>query len=283
MVLVKSKEIIQKAVQSGYAIGAFNAENMEMVEAIIEAAEESNSPIIVQTTSGTLNITPPERFCAMVKSVADKVKVPVVMHLDHGDSFERVAQCLRAGYTSIMIDASKKDFYENVKITNDVIRMAKAVGVPVEAELGIVGGKEDGNVAEKEAFTDPYEAENFVKQTGVDFLAIGIGNVHGVYKADPKLRFDILQAVKEKTGDVPLVLHGTSGIPDEDVSRAVSMGIAKVNYATELRQVFTKAIKSYIDEDPGVIDPKKYNGKAKQAVKELVKKKLVILGSTGKA
>ncbi|MBB5887288.1 class II fructose-bisphosphate aldolase [Lactovum miscens] len=283
MVLVKSKEIIQKAVQSGYAIGAFNAENMEMVEAIIEAAEESNSPIIVQTTSGTLNITPPERFCAMVKSVADKVKVPVVMHLDHGDSFERVAQCLRAGYTSIMIDASKKDFYENVKITNDVIRMAKAVGVPVEAELGIVGGKEDGNVAEKEAFTDPYEAENFVKQTGVDFLAIGIGNVHGVYKADPKLRFDILQAVKEKTGDVPLVLHGTSGIPDEDVSRAVSMGIAKVNYATELRQVFTKAIKAYIDEDPGVIDPKKYNGKAKQAVKELVKKKLVILGSTGKA
>ena len=219
----------------------------------------------------------------MVKAAADKVSVPVVMHLDHGDDFERVARCLRTGYTSVMIDASKKPFEENVAITEEVVKMAHSMGIPVEAELGIVGGKEDGNNAETVAFTDPEEAEKFVKATNVDFLAIGIGNSHGFYKAEPKLQYDILEAVKAKTGDVPLVLHGTSGISDEDVSKAVSMGIAKVNYATELRAVFTNAIKSYISEDEKVVNPKKYNSAAKQAVKELVKQKIQVLGSDGKA
>ncbi|WP_338997068.1 class II fructose-bisphosphate aldolase [Lactococcus formosensis] len=283
MVLVKSKEMIEKAFKNGYAIGAFNAENMEMAEAIVEAAQEMNAPVIVQTTSGTLNTTPPEMFYHMVKAAADKVSVPVVMHLDHGDDFERVARCLRTGYTSVMIDASKKPFEENVAITEEVVKMAHSMGIPVEAELGIVGGKEDGNNAETVAFTDPEEAEKFVKATNVDFLAIGIGNSHGFYKAEPKLQYDVLEAVKAKTGDVPSVLHGTSGIPDEDVARAVAMGIAKVNYATELRAVFTNAIKSYISEDEKVVDPKKYNSAAKQAVKELVKQKIQVLGSDGKA
>lgn len=283
MVLVKSKKMIEEAFKNGYAIGAFNAENMEMAEAIVEAAEEMNAPVIVQTTSGTLNTTPPEMFYHMVKAAADKVSVPVVMHLDHGDDFERVARCLHTGYTSVMIDASKKPFEENVAITEEVVKMAHSMGVPVEAELGIVGGKEDGNNADTVAFTDPEEAEKFVKATNVDFLAIGIGNSHGFYKAEPKLQYGILEAVKAKTGDVPLVLHGTSGIPDEDVSKAVAMSIAKVNYATELRAVFTKAIKSYISEDEKVVDPKKYNSAAKEAVKELVKQKIQVLGSDGKA
>lgn len=275
--------MINAAFAGGYAVGAFNAENMEMVEAVVEAAEEMNAPVIVQTTSGTLNRTPPEMFYHMVKAAAEKVSVPVVIHLDHGDSYERAARSLRAGYTSIMIDASKKNFEENVGVTREVVRMAHAMNIPVEAELGIVGGKEDGNNAEKEVYTDPQEAEDFVKATQVDFLAIGIGNSHGFYKGEPELKFDILEAVKEKTGTVPLVLHGTSGIPDTDVSKAVSMGIAKVNYATELRDVFTKAIQRYMVEDPTVVDPKKYNLAAKNAVKALVKQKIQVLGSDNKA
>lgn len=275
--------MVNEAFKNGYAIGAFNAENMEMVEAIVETAEELNAPVIVQTTSGTLNTTSPEMFYHMVKSIAEKVDVPVAIHLDHGDSFERVAHCLRAGYTSVMIDASKKSFAENVALTNEVVALAHAMRIPVEAELGIVGGKEDGNHAEKEAFTDPEEALEFVKKTNIDFLAIGIGNSHGFYKAEPRLRFDILEAVRLKTDNLPLVLHGTSGIPDEDVSKAVKMGIAKVNYATELRFVFTQAIKDYMLEDDEVIDPKKYNSEAKKAVKELVKQKLFVLGSVGKS
>ncbi|GBG96326.1 class II fructose-1,6-bisphosphate aldolase [Lactococcus termiticola] len=283
MTLVKSKEMIDLAFKEGYAIGAFNAENMEMVEAIVEAAEELRAPVIVQTTSGTLNTTPPEMFYEMVSASAGKATVPVVLHLDHGDGFERVARCLRAGYTSVMIDASKKPFDENVATSQEVVKMAHAMGIPVEAELGIVGGKEDGNEAEGLAYTDPEEAQVFADLTGVDFLAIGIGNVHGFYKAEPHLAFDVLQAVREKTGGLPLVLHGTSGIPDEDVAKAVRLGIAKVNYATELRATFTEAVKAYLAEDSQVIDPKKYNSQAKRAVKALVKQKIQMLGSAGKA
>ncbi|MEY8444451.1 class II fructose-bisphosphate aldolase [Lactococcus ileimucosae] len=283
MVLVKSKDMIETAFANGYAVGAFNAENMEMVEAIVEAAEEMKAPVIVQTTSGTLNTTPPEMFYHMVKAAAEKVSVPVVMHLDHGDSYVRCARSLRAGYTSIMIDASKKEFTENVTVTAEVVKMAHPMNIPVEAELGIVGGKEDGNEAEKEVYTDPDEAANFIAQTKVDFLAIGIGNSHGFYKGEPKIRLDILEAVKAKTGNTPLVLHGTSGIPDSDVAKAVALGIAKVNYATELRDVFTKAVQAYMKEDSSVVDPKKYNTAAKNAVKNLVKQKIKVLGSDNKA
>lgn len=283
MVLVKSKKMIELAVKGHYAVGAFNAENMEMVEAIVEAADEMAAPVIVQTTSGTLNTTPPEMFYHMVKSVADKVSIPVALHLDHGDSFDRAARCLRSGYTSIMIDASKLSFEANVSLTRDVINMSHAMAIPVEAELGIVGGKEDGlSGTNDEAYTDPVEVAMFLKQTNVDFLAIGIGNSHGFYKAEPKLRFDILKAIKAIAGETPLVLHGTSGIPDADVSSAIKLGIAKVNYATELRCVYTQAIRDCLIQDQHIIDPKKYNTQGKLAVKALVKEKIIVLGSAGK-
>lgn len=282
MEIISTKEMLQKAQDNGYAVGAFNAENMEMVLGIVQAAKELRAPVIVQTTSGTLNYTAPDMYYQMVSAAAKESTVPVAMHLDHGDSFERAAKAMHVGYTSIMIDGSKEPFKENVRMTKEVVKMARAMGVPVEGELGTVGGKEDGHSVIVKTYTEPMEAQKYVELTNVDSLAIGIGNSHGFYKGNPELHLDILEETR-KLVSVPIVLHGASGIPEEDLKRAIKMGIAKVNFATELRDAYSRAVKQYITMNAKVIDPKKYGAAGQEAVKQIVMEKIKICGSDGRA
>lgn len=284
MSLVTTKEMLLKAQKEGYAVGAFNAENMEMVQAVIEAARELKAPVIIQTTPGTLNYASTEMFSAMVAAEAGKASVPVALHLDHGNSFELAAKAIKAGYTSIMIDGSKEKFENNVAISSEVVKMAHAMGIPVEAELGTVGGKEDNHsVSENEkSYTDPAEAEEFARLTQVDSLAVGIGNAHGFYKGVPQLKFDILEETKKRVS-IPIVLHGASGIPDEDVKRATGLGICKVNFATELRDAYSKGLKGYLSANPDAFDPKKYGAAGRETVKQLVMHKIQVCNCAGKA
>ena len=282
MELVTTKSILKKAQEGKYAIGAFNVENMEMVMAVISAAEEMNAPVIMQTTPSTVKYASLDYFLANARVAASRAKVPVVMHLDHGSSFELAAQAFRAGYTSIMIDGSHSSFEENIKISKAVVDMCKPAGIAVEAELGKVGGKEDDLDGGDGGFTDPQEAKEFVERTGVDSLAVAIGTAHGMYKGEPKLDLDRLSQIKEVV-DIPLVLHGTSGVPDEVVTECVDRGICKVNYATDLRIAFTKGVKKVLDENPDTIDPKKYNSQGREEVKEYVKSKMIVVKSAGQA
>ena len=257
--LVTSKELLLKAQEGGYAVGAFNVENMEMVQAVLAAAEELNSPVIMQTTPSTVKYAGLDYYLANVEAAAKRTKVPVVMHLDHGNSFELAMQAYRTGYT------------------------CHPGKVPVEAELGKVGGKEDDlDGGDDNPYTDPQEAKEFVERTGVDSLAVGIGTAHGVYKGEPKLQFDILSQIREVV-DIPLVLHGTSGVPDEAVEECIKRGICKVNYATDLRIAFTNGLNKYLAENPDTIDPKKYSAAGREEVKKYVMSKMKVCGSVGKA
>lgn len=284
MSLVTTKELMLDAQKNHYAIGAFNAENMEMVQAIIAAAEELRAPVIVQTTPGTLKYASPAMFHAMVAAAASEASVPVVMHLDHGSSYELAMQAFRAGYTSVMIDGSHESFEDNIALTKSVADAGRAMGVPVEAELGKVGGKEDdGPAVEGESpYTDPAEAKEFVERTGCTSLAIGVGTSHGVYTSDPHIEQFVVKAIRDAV-DVPLVLHGTSGVPDEQVAEAVKNGICKVNYATELRQAYTKGFMAYMAENPACFDPKKPAKEGMREITELVKIRMTNLNSVGKA
>lgn len=283
MSLVTSKELMLDAQKKHYAIGAFNVENMEMVQAVVAAAEELSSPVILQTTPGTLKYAAPEMFYANVAAAAKAAKVPVVMHLDHGSSFELALRAFRAGYTSIMIDGSQKEFEENIALTKSVVDACHAGGVPVEAELGKVGGKEDDlDGGEGNGYTVPEEAAEFVARTGVDFLAVAIGTAHGVYKGIPKLDVERVGRIAELVG-IPLVLHGTSGVPDETVRECIARGMCKVNYATDLRIAFTKGVKDYLSQNPDTYDPKKYSAAGRENVKQYVMQKIKVCGSSGKA
>lgn len=283
MSLVTTKELMLKAQKEGYAIGAFNVENMEMVQAVVEAAEELHSPVIMQTTPSTVKYADLDYFYANVKTAAEKASVPVVIHLDHGSSFDLAMRAFRAGYTSIMIDGSHESYEDNIAVSKAVADACHPAGVPVEAELGKVGGKEDDlDGGDGDPYTDPKEAVDFVKRTGVDSLAVAIGTAHGVYKGEPKLDLDRLSEIR-KVVDIPLVLHGTSGVPDETVKECVKRGICKVNYATDLRIAFTKGVKEVFAENADTIDPKKYNAAGRAAVKEYVKNKIMVVGSNGKA
>ncbi|MEE0954738.1 MAG: class II fructose-1,6-bisphosphate aldolase [Eubacterium sp.] len=283
MSLVTTKQMLLDAQKGGYAVGAFNVENMEFVQAVIAAAEEQHSPVIMQTTPGTLKYADPEMFFANVKAAAEKASVPVACHLDHGDSFETAMRCFRAGYTSIMIDGSKKSFEENVALTRSVVDVCHAAGIPVEAELGKVGGKEDDlENGDDNPYTDPEQAKEFVERTGVDTLAIAIGTAHGVYKVTPKLDIERITKVKELVS-VPFVLHGTSGVPDDKVSECVRRGMCKVNYATDLRIAFSDGVKAYLKENPDAFDPKKYNAVGRENIKKYVMQKMEVVGSVGKA
>lgn len=283
MPLVTTKELLLKAQEGHYAVGAFNVENMEMVQAVVAAAEELNAPVIMQTTPSTLKYADADYFYANVKTAAQKAKVPVVMHLDHGNSFDLAMKAYRAGYTSIMIDGSHELFDENIRLTKSVVDACHAAGVPVEAELGKVGGKEDDlDGGEGDPYTNPQEAAEFVERTGIDSLAVAIGTAHGVYKGVPKLDFSRLSEIR-KAVSIPLVLHGTSGVPDEDVAECIKRGICKVNYATDLRIAFTKGINQVLKENPDTIDPKKYNAKGREEVRKYVMHKMKICQSIAKA
>ena len=283
MPLVTSKEILLDAQKGHYAIGAFNVENMEMVMAVLAAAEEQKSPVIMQTTPGTIKFAGVDFYFANVAAAAKRAKVPVVMHLDHGNSFSMAMSAFRAGYTSIMIDGSKLPFEDNIALTKSVVEACHAGNVPVEGELGKVGGKEDDLENEDEnPYTNPQEAKEFVERTGVDSLAIGIGTAHGIYRKEPKINLEVLDQIS-KIVDVPLVMHGTSGVPDNTVKECISRGICKVNYATDLRIAFTKGVKEYMKENPDAFDPKKYAALGMDEVKKYVMQKMEVMGSVGKA
>lgn len=282
MALVTTKEMLLDAQKKGYAVGAFNVENMEMVMAVVSAAEETKSPVIMQTTPSTVKYADFDYFYANVKVAAEKASVPVAIHLDHGNSFDLAMKAYRTGYTSIMIDGSHGTFEENIALTKSVVDVCKNGNVPVEAELGKVGGKEDDLDGGDGGYTDPSQAKEFVERTGADSLAVSIGTAHGVYKGEPKLDLDRLSQIREVV-DIPLVLHGTSGVPDDVVTECVNRGICKVNYATDLRIAFTKGVRKVLDENPNTIDPKKYNAQGREEVKEYVKSKMLVVKSAGQA
>lgn len=282
MELVTTKEILKKAQEGQYAVGAFNVENMEMVMAVISAAEEMNSPVIMQTTPSTVKYASLDYFLANAKVAASRAKVPVVMHLDHGSSFELASEAFRTGYTSIMIDGSHSSFEDNIKLSKAVVDMCKPSGIAVEAELGKVGGKEDDLDGGEGGFTDPQEAKEFVERTGVDSLAVAIGTAHGMYNGEPKLDLDRLSQIKEVVS-IPLVLHGGSGIPDSKIQESIKRGICKVNYATELRIAFTNGVTKYLKENKDAIDPKKYNKSGMEEVKKFVKEKIKVCGCENRA
>ena len=282
--LVTTKEMLLDAKENRYGVGAFNVENLEFVMAVLAAAEETKSPVIMQTTPGTVKSAGLDYFHALVSTAAARASVPVALHLDHGDGFDRCMQAMRVGYTSVMIDGSHVPFEENIAITAPVARVGAAMGVPVEGESGRVGGKEgEGPMAAGEnPYTDPDEAVEFVERTGCTSLAIGVGTAHGVYKGTPHIQQDVVRAIASKL-DIPLVLHGTSGVPDEQVAEAIKNGISKVNYATELRQAFTKGFMAYMSEHPDNFDPKKPAKEGMAEITKIVKVRMENLGSVGRA
>lgn len=282
MPLVTTNEMLLRAQADHYAVGAFNVENLEMVMAVMQAAEESKSPVIMQTTPSTIKYAGLDYYLSMVRTAAERASVPIAMHLDHGDSFSLAMQALRTGYTSIMIDGSHSPFEENIALTRSVVDACAPSGISVEAELGKVGGKEDDlEGGSGNPFTDPAEAEEFVARTGVNSLAIAIGTAHGLYAGTPKLEFDLLRAIRSRVS-IPLVLHGASGVPEEAVRESIASGICKVNFATELRIAFSDGVKSYLEKDPNAFDPKKYSKVGRENVVQLVKEKIALCGSVGK-
>lgn len=297
---VPSKELLKKAQAEGYAVGAFNTINMESAQAIFEAAEKERSPFICQITETTIKYTNPEELVAIVNVLAKRATVPVALHLDHGRTFERVMQFLRLGMTSVMIDGSlqpdgktPRSYEENVEVTRKVIEAARALGVTVEGEIGRLGQVKG---AEEEILTDPDEAEKFVADTGVDLLAIAIGTTHGLFKGKPFIAHDLIKEVRRRIPDTILVMHGGTGVPDEDVQAAVKEGISKINIDTEIRVAFYDAIFKCVDEIRKEFaeadakgDVRKYDvrtkllGPARDAMIEAIRGKMRLFGSSGKA
>ncbi|ROR30553.1 tagatose 1,6-diphosphate aldolase GatY/KbaY [Mobilisporobacter senegalensis] len=281
MAFVTSKQMLLDAQAGGYAVGAFNVENMEMVKAVIAAAEELQAPVMLQTTPSTVKYGTLATFAALVFAEAKKAKVPVALHLDHGSSFELAVQAIKEGYTSIMIDGSAVSFEENIELTKRVVAVASPNDIPVEAELGKVGGKEDDLEAEADINTDPLQAKEFVERTGINSLAIAIGTAHGFYAGTPVLDKERLSEIK-KVVSVPLVLHGASGLSDEDVRDCVNRGICKVNFATELRAAYTDGIKHLFTDKPDTIDPKDLGKVGMENVKKLVMDRMIVCGCNSK-
>ena len=321
MPLVTSKEMFEKAYNGGYAIGAFNVNNMEIIQGITEAAKECNAPVILQVSKGARAYANRTYLVKLVEAAVIETGLPIVLHLDHGDSFETCKSCIDDGFTSVMIDASSKPFEENIAITKQVVEYAHAHGVVVEAELGTLAGVEDEvNVsAEDSSYTRPEDVEEFVRRTGCDSLAIAIGTSHGAYKFKPEqctrneegilvpppLRFDILEEVSRRLPGFPIVLHGSSsvpqdyvkminthggnmpdavGVPEEQLREASKLAVCKINIDSDLRLAMTGTIRQYFDEHPADFDPRQYLKPARENIKQLVKHKIIdVLGCNDKA
>jgi tagatose 1,6-diphosphate aldolase GatY/KbaY len=282
MAIVNTNEMLADARQKHYAVGAFNVENMEFVQAVIWAAQEMNSPVIVQTSVNTLKYATSEMFINMVRTCADTVKVPIAIHLDHGSTLFNIMSCVKAGYKSVMFDGSILPYEKNVEQTRLVVDLCKSIDVSVEAELGAISGKEGAPQESTSLYTDPDVAEDFVNRTGVDSLAVSIGTVHGLYKATPKLDYERLSSIKNRI-EAPLVLHGASGLTVDHLRECIARGITKVNIATELRCAWSDAARKYMTENPTVFDPKKTSKLAREAVMKVVREKILLLGSNSKA
>ncbi len=311
MALVTTKEMFQKAYDGGYAIGAFNVNNMEIVQGITEAAKEVNAPLILQVSSGARKYANHTYLTKLVEAAIIETDLPIALHLDHGDTFELCKSCIDGGFTSVMIDGSHHSYEDNIALTKKVVEYAHAHGVVVEGELGRLAGIEDDvNVsAEDASYTQPEQVVDFVNRTGVDSLAIAIGTSHGAYKfkpgQKPQLRFDILAEVEKQLPNFPIVLHGASsvipefveminanggnmpdaiGIPEEMLRQAAKSAVCKINIVSDLRLAMTGSIRKYMAENPSHFDPRQYLSPARAAIKELVKKKIVnVLGCDGKA
>jgi len=310
MALVNTKKMFEMAYKNGYAVGAFNVNNMEITQGIINAVAEEKAPLILQISRGAREYASMSYLKAIIDVVvAENPDIPVAVNLDHGDTFEICKECVDEGYTSVMIDASHHSFEENIAITKKVVEYAHAHDVVVEAELGQLGGIEEDVVGVEDVsahLTDPAQVEEFVTKTGVDSLAVAIGTSHGAYKfkTAPKLAFDVLAEVAERLPNFPLVMHGSSsvlkefkdlinkyggqmpdamGVPEDAISKAAKMAVCKVNIDTDLRMALTAKIREVFSEKPAEFDPRKYLGPGRDAIKDMVKHKLQILGCSGKA
>lgn len=309
MPLVTTKEMFQKAYAGGYAVGAFNVNNMEIIQGITEAAKEENAPLILQVSAGARKYAKHIYLMKLIEAALDDTGLPICVHLDHGEDFAVCKSCIDGGFTSVMIDGSKYAFEDNIKVTKQVVEYAHDRGVVVEGELGRLAGIEDAvSVSSKDSsFTDPDQVEEFVKRTGVDSLAIAIGTSHGAFKfkGDARLRFDILEEVSKKLPNFPIVLHGASsinqeyveminkyggqmpgakGVPEGMLRKAAAMAVCKINIDSDLRLALTSAIRKHLVENPGDFDPRQYLTPARTAIKEVVQHKLVhVLGCNGKA
>lgn len=312
MALVDSKKMFEMAYKNGYAIGAFNVNNMEITQGIVAAIAEEKAPLILQISRGARSYASMSYLKAIIDvAVAENPDIPICMHLDHGDTFETCKQCVDDGFTSVMIDGSHHSFEDNIALTKQVVEYAHDHGVVVEAELGQLGGIEEDVVGISEEdvmnhLTDPDQAVEFVERTGVDSLAVAIGTSHGAYKfkTEPKLAFDVVEKIGEKMPGYPLVMHGSSsvlkefkdlinkyggampdamGVPEDAITKASKMGVCKVNIDTDLRMAMTAKIRQVYAETPAEFDPRKYLGPAREAIKDMVKHKLQVLGCCGKA
>lgn len=307
--LVTTKELFKKALDGKYAIGAFNINNMELLQGIVTAGEELRSPLILQVSAGARKYANSKYLIKLAEAALETSTIPIALHLDHGEDFDICKACIDDGFSSVMIDASKYNFEENIRLTKEVVDYAHAKGVVVEAELGKLAGIEDAVSVESAnaIYTDPEKAKEFVERSGCDSLAVAIGTSHGAYKfkCEPKLDFDRLKKIKELLGwDYPLVLHGSSsvpqdlvkvcneygakiedaqGVPEEMLSEASKMGVTKINIDTDLRIAFTGQIRKFFIENPAEFDPRKYLGPARDAVTEIVKRKIKVFGSENKA
>lgn len=282
--LVNTKEMLRKAVMEGYAVPAFNIHNLETVQVIVAAAAEMKSPVILAATPGTFSYAGRDYIQAIAETAAYRYSIPIALHLDHHEKEDDIVASLNLGVKSVMIDGSIHSIEENIHLTKRIVELSKEFGATVEAELGRLGGQEDDLVVnEKDSYlTDPDAAVYFVKETGVDSLAVAIGTAHGLYKATPKLDFDRLALIHSKL-DIPLVLHGASGISTEDVRRAISLGCAKVNIATELKIPFSGALRDYLINHTVESDPRRYMAPAKEAMRKVVIEKIKMCMSDGKA
>ncbi|MRT24458.1 tagatose bisphosphate family class II aldolase [Enterobacteriaceae bacterium RIT697] len=283
MYLVSNRAMLIKAQQEGYAVPAFNVHNLETVQVIAETASEMGSPVIMAGTTGTYNYAGLNYLVAICQQAAQKYNLPIALHLDHHEDFSDIENKVRAGVRSVMIDASHFAFEQNIEKVAQVVRLCHRYDASVEAELGRLGGQEDDIVVdEKDSFfTDPDKADEYIRRTGIDSLAVAIGSAHGLYQGEPKLDFERLARIRDKV-DIPLVLHGASGIPEAMLRKSVELGICKVNVATELKIAFSDAVKDFFRENPRSNDPREYMEPGKRAMKEVVRDKIRMCGSAGR-
>lgn len=278
MAIVNTNIMLRDAKLNHYAVGAFNIENMEFAQAIIWAANSMHSPIILQTSENTLKYASPTLFCSIVQTLAKEVSIPVAIHLDHGTSYASVLACVNAGYKSIMYDGSMLPYKNNIEVSKRLVNLCNPQGISVEAEIGAISGKEGAPVMSDSLLTDPDLCASFVKETGIDSVAVSIGTVHGMYKSEPKIDFERLRKINSIV-EIPLVLHGASGLSTEQLVQCIDCGISKINIATDLRYAWTEAIKTYLQENPSVFDPKKASKVARERIQEVVCEKIRILRS----
>lgn len=276
--LVGSKQMLEAALVGGYAIGHFNTSDLEITKAIINGAQAESAPVIVATTPKAIEYAGLKELSQLIKNLAEEATLPIVLHLDHGTDLEIAQKCLEQGYTSIMIDASKNDLEDNIRLTKEIVTIARHKGIAVEGEIGVVPGSGQRRVNK---YTNPDEAARFVRETGVDALAVSIGNVHGGLQPDEKLNFELLELIHQKV-KIPLVLHGASGTPEDQIKKAITLGVCKINIDTDIRLAFRNSVEEFLKNHSDIYDPREIMTSAMEAVEKVVRVKIKLFGSNNK-